>query len=88
MHTARMILKCGPLPTNPHDETKSTNLNLEIYLDRPPKKMRLSIYSSELYQGVMIPIFGNRSIGRWSCSAPWTAEGQVLEVHAEEVNFY
>ena len=23
--------------TNPHDKTKSTNLKLEIYLDRPPQ---------------------------------------------------
>ena len=31
---------------------------------RPPKQMRLSIYSTDLYQGVIIPVFGNQSIAR------------------------
>ena len=47
--------------TNPHDTTKSTNLRVEMYLDRDPQKG--SIYSTDLYRGVNIPIFGNESIG-------------------------
>ena len=43
-----------------------------IYLAAPLDSKGLSIYSTNLYQGATIPIFGNKSIGRilaWSrCS--------------------
>ena len=45
-----------------------------IYLDSLPEKMRLPIYSTYLYQGVIIPIFGHQrllgSSGRVEASAP------------------
>ena len=52
-----------PATNNPHDKTKPTNLKLEIYLDRLRSKMRMSIFSPGLYQGEVIPIFGNQSSG-------------------------
>ena len=39
---------------NPHDEKKSTNLELRFNLTEPPKKGYLSIYSTDLYRGVII----------------------------------
>ena len=29
-----------------------------------PKKGHMSIYSTDLYRGVIVPVFGNESIGR------------------------
>ena len=52
-----------PATTNPHDKTRLTHLKLEIYLDRPPHKMRISVFSTDFYQGAIIPICGNQSIG-------------------------
>ena len=49
--------------TNPHDKTKSTDSELRFTLAETPKKGSLSIYSTNLYRGVIIPVFGNRSIG-------------------------
>ena len=52
------------LTTNPHDQTKSTNLELRFTVTETPKKGSQSIYSTDLYRGVIIPIFGNLSICR------------------------
>ena len=54
----------GETTTNPHDKTKPTNLELIFALKETPKKGCLSIVSTDLYRGVIIPIFGNQSIGR------------------------
>ena len=48
----------------PSTNTKSTNLNLDNYLERKPKDPYLSIYSTDLYQEVIDPVFGNQPIGR------------------------
>ena len=48
--------------TNPHDKTKSTNLDLRFTLTETPKKGSLSIHSTDLYRGVITPIFGNQSL--------------------------
>ena len=62
-----------PISTLRFTETKSTNLKLEIYLDRPPSNQFLSTYSTDLYRDLIIPIFGIQSIGRTSLSgAPKT----------------
>ena len=51
-------------PTNLHDKTKSTSLELRFTLTEIPQKGFLSIYSTDLQWGVIIPIFGNQSICR------------------------
>ena len=43
------------------DGTKSTNLDLRFTLTETPKRGSMSIYSTDLYRGVIIPIFGNSS---------------------------
>ena len=56
-HKSEYLRRSAGAPsTNPHDQTKSTNIKLEMYLDRTPQNMRLSIYSTDLYQGVTIPV--------------------------------
>ena len=52
------------LTTNPHDKTKSTKLELRFSLTETPRKGSLSIRSTGLYRGVIIPVVGNESIGR------------------------
>ena len=49
--------------TDPHDNTNSTNLELRFPLTGTPQKGSMSIFSPDL-GGVIIPIFGNQSIGR------------------------
>jgi len=51
-------------PTNHHHKTNSTNLELKFTLTETPKRGFMSIYSTDLYQGVIMSIFGNRSMGR------------------------
>ena len=50
--------------TSPHDPTKSTNLEWRSTLTATPKRGFLSIYLTDLYRGVIIPVFENQSIGR------------------------
>ena len=50
--------------TNPHDQTKSTDLGLRFTLTQTPQRGCLSIYSTDSYRGVTIPIFGNQLIGQ------------------------
>jgi len=59
-----MSLKYVPASTNPHDKATSTNLEFSFTLTETPKKGSMSINSTGLYRGVIIPIFGNQSIGR------------------------
>ena len=51
-------------PALPPTLTSRPDRWFQIYLERPPQKMRLSINSMYLYQGVIIPILENRSIAR------------------------
>ena len=46
-------------PTNPHGWTKSMVFRPRIYLVAPLDSDSLSIYSTNLFHGVNIPIFGN-----------------------------
>ena len=49
--------------TNPPNETKSTNLEMRFTLTETPERGVLSIYLTDLYRGVIIPIFRHQSIG-------------------------
>jgi len=59
-----LVGRRGQRPTNPHVQTTSTNLELRFTLTENPKKRYVSIYSTDLHRGRIIPIFGNQSIGR------------------------
>ena len=49
--------------TNPHVQIKLANLELRLNLTKTPKKGSLSIDSTDLYRGAIIPIFRIQSIG-------------------------
>ena len=57
-----LVLRSINSATNPHDMTKSTDLEFKFTLTETPRRGSLSIGSTDLYRGVMIPIFGNQSI--------------------------
>ena len=48
---------------NPHDKTRLTNLELRLTVTETLKKGPVSIYSTDLCGGVIIPIFGDRLRG-------------------------
>ena len=52
------------ITTNPHDKTKSNNLELGLTLTETQEKGSPSIYSTDSHRGVIVPILGNQSIGR------------------------
>ena len=58
-----LTLQAG-VPPNPRNTTKSTNLEWKFASTETPNRGSLSIYSTDLYRGVIIPIFGNEPIGR------------------------
>ena len=55
----RAARPAGPGLTNPPNWTKSTIFGVEICLAETPKKVYLSIYSTDLYWGGNILIFGS-----------------------------
>ena len=65
------------ITTSPHDKTKTTNLELRFTLTETTEKRSLSIYSTNLYRGVIILIVGNQWMD-WSDREGWW---QVSWIH-------
>ena len=61
---ALAVVEAKVPPTNPHDRTKLMVFRLRTYRVAPLDSEGMSIYSTNFYQGVNIPIFGNPSIAR------------------------
>ena len=64
-----LVLRSLSSAANPHDMTKSTDLELRFTWTETPKRGSLSIDLTDLYRGVIIPIFGNESM--WSKFEGW-----------------
>ena len=69
------------VPTNPHGWTKLMLLRKIMYCVAPLDSEGITIYSTNLYQGVSIPIVGNQSIARFTCGRLSAMCGGAFSCH-------
>ena len=58
------VFSLNAFPMQPGSAGRKAAAGVEVTLTEAPKKEYVSIYSTDMYRGVIVPVYGDRSIGR------------------------